>query len=162
MNALDVKSKEEWEALMKEIAEKTRLTVTLGDGKGSHILTTDSWTRCSLCARIREKKEAITFICSQTNTAMIEEAKRVKGPVVDFCDAGLIRMAVPIFRDGEVIGQLTACGAVVPDEEVDAFLVAQQAGITEEEAEVLAGEAPVVSMEEIQKLADECFAEFNP
>jgi len=161
MNVLDLKSKEEWEAILHRIAQKTKMTVTLTDDKGTHILSTQG-TRCPLCSKIREKKEALTFICSQCNTAMLEEAKQTLEPVVDFCDAGLARMVVPILRDGVLIGQLTACGGAVRDEEIDLFLVAQQVGISEEEAQALAETTPAVSTEEVAQIAEESFARLNP
>jgi len=161
MNVLELKSKEEWESLLNELARETRMTVTLTDERGGHILSTEG-TRCDLCARIREKPEALTFICSQCNTAMLEEAREVQGPLVDFCDAGLVRMVVPIIRDGRLIGQVTACGGVAKGEEVDSFLVARQVGIPEEEVEALAGTLPVVSVVAIQKMARRSFDRLNP
>jgi ligand-binding sensor protein len=161
MDVLDLKSKEDWQAVLHEIADKTKMTVTLTDDKGNHILHTQG-TRCPLCSKIREKKEALTFICSQCNTAMLEEAKQILEPVVDFCDAGLTRMVVPIVRDGVLIGQLTACGGAAKDEEIDLFLVAQQVGITEEEVQSLADTTPAVSTEEVKKVANMSFADLNP
>jgi ligand-binding sensor protein len=93
---------------------------------------------------------------------MLEEAKRLLRPIVDYCDAGLSRMVVPIVRDGRLIGQLTACGGAPEAEEMDLFLIAKQAGITEAEAEALAAYTPVVSEDEVRTIASKTFAELNP
>ncbi len=70
---------------------------------------------------------------------MLEEAKRVLRPIIDYCDAGLSRMVVPIVRDGKLIGQLTACGGALEDEDINLFLIAKQLEITEDEVENLGG-----------------------
>jgi len=160
MNVLELKRREEWETILRGIAKKTRMTVTLTDENGGHILHTQG-TRCPLCSRIREKKEALTFICSQCNTAMLEEAKQLLEPVIDFCDAGLTRMVVPIVRRGELIGQITACGGAAQGEEIDLYLVARQVGISEEEAETLAASTPAVSTDEVKKVANQSFSDLN-
>jgi len=160
MDVLERKTREEWQAVLDRIAEKTRMTVTLTDDKGGHIISTQG-TRCQLCSRIRDRKESLTFICSQCNTAMLEDARESLEPVIDFCDAGLIRMVVPILRDGVLIGQLTACGGAVEDEEIDLFLVSQQTGISEEEAESLARTTPAVSREHVEEIARVSFRELN-
>ena len=108
MDVLDLKTKEEWQGILDRIAGETKMTVTLTDDKGGHVLSTEG-TRCQLCSKIRDKKESLTFICSQCNTAMLEDVKETGEPVIDFCDAGLIRMAVPVLKDGVLVGQLTAC-----------------------------------------------------
>ena len=161
MNVLELESKEHWEEVLHRVARETKMTVTLTDEKGNHILHTQG-TRCPLCAKIRKSEESLTFICSQCNTVMLEEAKRVLRPIVDYCDAGLSRMVVPIVRDGRLIGQLTACGGAPEAEEMDLFLIAKQVGITETEVEALAASTPVVSEDEVRTIASKTFAELNP
>ncbi len=162
MTPFDLKSREEWTAIVGRVYEATRMTATLTDEKGKHILG-EQGERYPLCRKIRENETSLTFICSQTNMAMLEEVKQAGKPVIDECEAGLIRMVVPIFRDGVLIGQLTACGlAAKGDDELDPFLIAKQVGISEEEVEELATHTPAVSKEEIEAIADRFFAELNP
>ncbi len=75
MNLLELKSKEEWEEFLHRVARETKMSVTLTDEKGKHILHTQG-QRCPLCVRIRKRKESLSFIWCQCNTAMLEEAKR--------------------------------------------------------------------------------------
>ncbi len=162
MTPFDLKSQEEWTGIVARVAEETKMTATLTDDKGNHILD-EKGERYPLCLKIRAKKESLTFICSQVNVAMLEEVKRSLKPVIDECDAGLIRMVVPISRDGVLIGQLTACGRVSKEEEeIDPFLIAKQVGVSESEVEYLATLTPAVSKEEIETIADRLFAELNP
>ena len=162
MTPFDLKSREEWLDVVARAYEETGMTATLTDDKGKHILD-EQGERYPLCRKIRENETSLTFICSQTNTAMLEEVKQTGKPVIDECEAGLIRMVVPIFRDGVLIGQLTACGlAAKGEDEVDPFLIAKQAGISEEEVAELAAHTPAVAKEEIEAIADRFFAELNP
>ena len=160
MDLFELKSRDEWEEILCRIAADTRMKVALTDEKGSLILKTTG-ERCPLCIKIREKKESLTYICSQCNTAMLEEARQELRPVIDFCDAGLSRMAIPVVRDRMLIGQVTACGGAPEEEEVNIFLVSKQVGITEKEVEELAASTPVVSEDAIETIASRTFAELN-
>ncbi len=160
MKLFERMSKEEWNEILQRVAEDTRMTVGLTDENGNLVLQTQG-ERCALCTKIRERKESLTFICSQCNTAMLEEAKQALKPVLDSCDAGLTRMVVPILNEGVLIGQLTACGGAPEKEEIDLFLIARQVGTTEDEVAVLATRIPVVSTDEIETIANRTFAEVN-
>ena len=161
MTPFDLKSQEEWTGILARVAEATKMTATLTDDKGNHILD-EKGERYPLCRKIRENDASRTFICSQTNMAMLEDVKQARKPVIDECEAGLVRMVVPIFRDDVLIGQLTACGLVSKEEEeIDPFLIAKQVGVSESEVEDLATLTPAVSKEEIETIADRLFAELN-
>jgi ligand-binding sensor protein len=162
MNPLDLMSQEEWAGTLARVAGETKMTATLTDDKGNHILE-EQGQRYPLCLKIREKEASRTFICSQTNVAMLEEAKRTQKPLIDECEAGLVRMVVPICREGVLIGQVTACGlAAEEEEEIDPFLIAKQVGLSEGEVEDLATLTPAVSKADVERIADRLHAELNP
>ena len=160
MDLLKQQSREEWEELLGQIARETSMTVALTDDRGNLVLQTKG-ERCPLCTKIRENKESLTFICSQCNATMLKEAKESLAPVVDGCDAGLSRMAVPIIRDGTLIGQITACGGTVEEDDINLFLIAKQVGISQGEVETLATLTPRVCEEEIETIAKRTFSEIN-
>lgn len=161
MTPLDLKNRKEWAGILARVAEATKMTATLTDDQGNHILE-EQGQRYPLCLKIREKEASRTFICSQTNVAMLEEAKRALEPVIDECEAGLVRMVVPICRDGVLIGQLTACGlASKEEEEIDPFLIAKQVGVSEGEVEDLATLTPAVSKADIRRIAAQLHDELN-
>ena len=161
MNPLGLMSEKEWIELLDRIALETRMSVTLTDDKGYHLLHAHG-ERCPLCLKIREREDSLTFICSQCNTAMLEEARQTLKPIIDYCDAGLSRMVVPIVRDGVLIGQVTACGGTPDEEEIDLFLIAKQVGISEEEVQVLAASTPVVYEDKVKAIAGRTFTELSP
>jgi ligand-binding sensor protein len=114
-----------------------------------------------LCAAVRENEKALTFICSQTNTAMLAVIRKTLRPAVDLCEAGLIRVVVPIVKDGSLIGQVTACGLASDEEETNSFLVSKELGISEEEATELAQTTPLGSEEELQEICARLFDELT-
>lgn len=161
MNLLDLKSQGEWEGTLVRVAEETKMAATLTDDRGNLILE-EQGKRYPLCIKIREKDASRTFICSQTSAAMLEEAKRSLKPVIDECEAGLVRMVVPICRDGVLIGQVTACGLVAKEGvEIDPFLIAKQVGVSEGEVEDWATLTPAVSKADIQRIAARLHVELN-
>ena len=162
MTPLELMSREDWTGMLARIAEETSMTATLTDDKGNHILE-EQGQRYPLCLKIREQEASRTFICSQTNVAMLEEVKRTKRPLIHECEAGLVRMVVPVCREGVLIGQVTACGlATEEEEEIDPFLIAKQVGLSEGEVEDLATLTPAISKADVGRIADRLHAELNP
>ncbi len=157
---LGFRRKEEWIELLDRIALETKMAVTLTDDKGYHILHAQE-ERCPLCLRIREQDDSLAYICSRCNTAMLEEARQSLRPIIDYCDAGLSRMVVPIVRDQLLIGQVTACGGNSEKEEINLFLIAKQVGISEQEVEALASATPMVYEDKIEAAARRIFSGLN-
>ncbi len=157
MNPLELRPKDQWEKILKRFARDTKMTACLTDDTGAQLLCAGD--RYPLCAAVREKAGALMSICSQVNTAMLAVIKRSLEPELDFCDAGLIRVVVPIVKDGQLIGQITACGLASEHEELDSFLLSKEVGITEDEALELVKAAPFGSDEELEKLCARLFEE---
>jgi ligand-binding sensor protein len=160
MTPLDLKTKEEWEQILARFSGQIEMTACLTDDTGTRPLCHGD--RYPLCASIKDNQQAVTFICSQTNTAMLAVVKRTLAPEIDLCEAGLIRVVVPVVREGELVGQVFACGLAPTDEEFDPFLVARQLGVPEERVVELARSTPARSEEELRPLVDHLFNELNP
>ncbi len=159
MTPLDVKSKEEWEKILDGFAQETKMTACLMNKDGGPLFCRVD--RYPLCAAVRENPQATTSICSQTNMAMLAVVGKTGKPEVDLCEAGLLRVVVPILHDGEMIGQITACGVAAEDEEVDTFRVSKELDISEEKAEELLKSTPMGNEEELQEMADRLFDRLN-
>ncbi len=149
MDPLELKSKETWEEILDRFARQTNMTACLTDDTGKQLLCARD--RYPLCVAVREKPDALMSICSQSNTAMLAVLKKTLQPEVDLCEAGLIRVVIPIVGNGALIGQITACGLASKDEELDSFLVSKEAGITEEKVLELAKETPFGSEEVLER-----------
>jgi ligand-binding sensor protein len=160
MTALDLSNNEQWDPILEEFARETRMTACLSDETGSHPRCCSE--RYPLCAAIRENQTATTFICSFANTAMMAVVKKTGRPEIDICEAGLIRIVVPIIRNGRFAGQVFACGLASEEEELNSFLVARHLNIREEEVVELAKSTPFGSIERLKLLADRLFHVLNP
>jgi ligand-binding sensor protein len=159
MKLTDMKSIEEWKSILDRFSEEVRMTACLMDDAGTPLHC--SMDRYPLCAKVRGNEEASAYICSQTNAAMLAVVKKTLRPEIDACEVGLLRVVVPVLRDGEVVGQIAACGVASRDDGVDSFVAAKLLGITEEEVEELALTTPFGLQDDLLRLAEELFEEIN-
>jgi ligand-binding sensor protein len=159
MTPLDLKSEDEWKEILDRFSTEVNMTACLTDDVGKQLFC--SGDRFPLCASVRDDKDALTFICAQTNTAMLAVVKKRLQPEVDCCEAGLLRLVVPIVQNNELIGQVTACGLATEDDETDTFLVAKQLGIPEAEVAELAKSTPAGSEEKLKQSGARLFEELQ-
>jgi ligand-binding sensor protein len=80
-------------------------------------------------------------------------AMRSKQPVIEECDAGMLKLIVPIFSNDEYVGAVGACGFLLDDGEVDSFLVNKMTDISEEKVERLAEGINSITTEKAEILA---------
>ena len=160
MTPYDLMSKTEWDELLGQFARDIRMSACLADAAGTALQCQAD--RYPLCAAIRESEAATAFVCSQASAAMTAVVRKTLQPEIDICDIGLVRVVVPLVREGGVIGQVTACGLASRDEELDPYPVAKQLGITEEQVLELARLTPEGSTAEVEPVVDRLFARLNP
>ena len=70
------------------------------------------------------------------------------------CDAGLVKVVVPIFVDGEFLGVASGCGLLLSNSEVDTFLINKTTGIDVGEIENLSNEIKIISDDKIELLIE--------
>ena len=159
MTPLDLKTKEEWEKIVKRFSQDVNMTACLTDKAGVPFFC--RLDRYPLCMAVRDNQEATTFICGQANIAMLAVVEKSLRPEVDYCDAGLLRIVIPIVHEGTLIGMVVACGLASDDEEVNLFLIAKQLGISENQANELSLPTPIGSEKELLRLGGELFEKIN-
>lgn len=159
MTPLDMMSKDEWDEILEEFARKTQMVACLGDPKGSVIQCRSD--RTPLCLAIRSNQETLTYICGQASTSMGAVITKTLKPELDYCQAGLMRIAVPIVREGSMIGQVFACGLASEEEEIDISLLAKQLQVTENEVREMVKSIPVGTEEAVEREAAESFDKIN-
>jgi hypothetical protein len=64
-----------------------------------------------------------------------------------------MKLAVPIFVDGQFLGVAGGCGHILENGEVDTFMVNKTIGIDEGKLNDLSVDIPVMKMEKAQELA---------
>ncbi|SHK43776.1 Ligand-binding sensor domain-containing protein [Desulfatibacillum alkenivorans DSM 16219] len=154
MTLTDVMSVEEWEALVREIQDKYGLDCSVSDPEGGHVTHAGKWCN-DLCPEIKKCPEALGSICATAAQSFTAQAKQTRRSVVSECDAGMVKISVPIFSGDEFLGTIGGCGALFEDGEVEDFLVQKTTGMEEDKIEELI--SSVKTMPESK--AEEC-AEF--
>ena len=86
MDLFDVKPKKEWKQLLDEIHSDLGMPACIVDEKNKIVII--SGERNLLCEGIREKKEALNFICSQTQQFMASETSKSKKQIKVVIDKG--------------------------------------------------------------------------
>jgi ligand-binding sensor protein len=155
-----MEDKMELQKILEDFAREVQMTACMTDETGADPKC--CFDRYPLCAVIRKNQTAATFICSQTNTAMLAVVRKTRKPEIDICEAGMIRIVVPILRNGELKGQVFACGLAAEDEELNSFLIAKQLNLTEQGVLELAESTPFGSIEKLRQPVDRLFRILNP
>ncbi len=106
-----------------------------------------------LCPAIKATDKGQSFICAVAHMNLANQAKDEKRPVIEACDAGLMKIVVPIFVDGDYIGAIGACGLLPAGGEVDAFLVNKMTDIDEANIEALCDDLAVIETNSAEEVA---------
>lgn len=152
MELIDICPLEKWQALEDEIRARTGLNASIYDIKGYRIIPKEEFPN-RLCPEIKANSKGQSFICATAHMNIAILAKESKDPVIEECDAGLIKLVVPILVGDEFVGSASGCGMLLDDGEVDTFLVNKITEMEEEHLEQLASDVPVISMEKAQEIS---------
>lgn len=151
MKLVDIAPLEKWLELEKKINERSGLNASVFDVAGVRITEFKRWAN-KLCPVIKADEKGQNYICAVAHQNIAAQAERTQQPVISECDAGLMKMVVPIFVDGEFLGVAGGCGYILGDGEVDLFMVNKTIGIAKDELEDLSADVPVMTMEEAEAL----------
>jgi ligand-binding sensor protein len=143
---------EKWTELEKDIHQKSGLDVNVFDTKGYRISEFKNWAN-RLCPEIKATDKGQSFICAPAHMNIATLAMRSKQPVIEECDAGMLKLVVPIFSNDEYVGAVGACGFLLGDGEVDSFLVNKMTDISEDKVERLAKGINIITTENAEILA---------
>jgi ligand-binding sensor protein len=153
MELTDVLDKESWKELEQEIYDRSGMRPRIYDINGMGI-TGDGVFGNKLCAEIQSIPKAQTFICAVAHNNLAMIAKNTRNPVIEECDAGMIKIVVPIFVSDEFVGAAGGCGKVLEDGEVDTFMVNRASEIPEERVEELTTTVGITNQADMEALAD--------
>lgn len=84
-----------------------------------------------LCPKIKANTGALAAMCAPGNQNFMARAKQTRTAVIGERDAGLIKIAVPIFAGDAFLGTAGGCGLLPEGSEVDTFMVHKAAGMPE-------------------------------
>ncbi len=144
---------EKWIALEKNIHQRSGLDSNVFNIQGYRITGYKQWAN-RLCPVVKDSDKGQSFICAVAHMNIAAQAQREKKAVIEACDAGLVKVVVPIFFGDEFMGTVGACGLLTDDGEVDGFMINRTIGIAENEIEQLSGDIGVISMTALTALTE--------
>ena len=152
MELTDVISKEEWEAFEKELFDRFHINCAVYNVEGIGVTGKPNWCN-KLCPEIKANKDSLAAICAPGNQNFMAQAKQSQKAVIGECDAGLLKIAVPIFKDNEFLGTAGGCGLLPVGGEIETFMIEKTAGLSEDEIAVLSEEMGTMSEETANEMA---------
>ena len=153
MTLTDICSLEEWKAFEIQIHETFGIDANVFNPDGIRITDHKAWVN-RLCPAIKANPKGQAFICAVAHMNIAAEARQKKIPVIEECDAGLLKLVVPLFVEDEYIGAVGACGLLLDDGEVDAFLIEKITEMPESEIEILSDGIQSISREKAHALIE--------
>jgi len=153
MELTDILSKEEWAAFEKELFERFQINCTVYDTTGTGVTGKPNWCN-RLCPQIKANKDSLAAICAPGNQYFMAQAKQTREVVIDECDAGMIKIAVPIFSDGEFMGTAGGCGLLPEGGELETFIIEKTAGLSEADIEELSQGLGTMTLDRAREMAD--------
>ena len=151
MELTDLLSVEEWMHLEEDIHARFGLDSNVFNTDGIRITPYKSWVN-RLCPEIKATDKGQSFICAVAHMNLAAMARNSRQAVVEECDAGIVKIVVPVFVADSFVGAVGACGKCLDEGEVDAFLVNKLTEIDEEKVESLAQDIEHISPETITQL----------
>ena len=152
MELTDLLPLEKWAELEKEIHARSGLESNVFNSDGIRITDNKVWVN-RLCPSIKATDKGQAFICAVAHMNLANQARDTKSPVIEECDAGLMKIVVPIIVDGTFIGAVGACGLLPAGGEVDSFLVNKITDIEEEKIEALCEDLAVIEINSAEEVA---------
>lgn len=144
----DLMPLDQWVALEKEICRDFDIDANVFNTDGIRITNHKEWKN-ELCPAIKATDKGQSFICAVAHMNLAILSQRTRQPVVEECDAGLLKMVVPIFVDDTFLGAVCGCGTLAEGGEADSFLINKTTEIDADEVERLADGIRQISQDEI-------------
>lgn len=152
MELTDLLPLEKWAELENEIHARSGLESNIFNTDGIRITDNKVWVN-RLCPAIKATDKGQAFICAVAHMNLANQARDTKSPVIEECDAGLMKIVVPIIMDGTFIGAVGACGLLPAGGEVDSYLVNKITDIDEEKIEALCEDLAVIEINSAEEVA---------
>ena len=149
MQLTDIAPLKKWIELEQKINERSGLNASVFDVDGVRITNFKKWAN-KLCPVIKADEKGQNYICALAHQNIAARAKRSRKPVVAECDAGLMKLVVPIFLNGDFLGVAGGCGYIAGNGEVDMFMISKTTGIPEEKLMNLSDDIPVMTPQQAE------------
>jgi ligand-binding sensor protein len=152
MKLIDIYPNEKWMAFEKDIHEKSGMDANVFNREGIRITEYKKWAN-RLCPAVKAIDKGQSYICAVAHMNIATQAMHTRMPAIEECDAGLIKLVVPIFIGDEFVGAVGACGLLPEDGEVDAFLINKTTDMNEDVIQDLSAGIGTISRQKAEALA---------
>ena len=149
MQLTDIAPLKIWIELEQKINARSGLNASVFDVDGVRITDFKRWAN-KLRPVIKADEKGQDYICAVAHQNIAAQSQRYRKAVVAECDAGLMKLVVPIFLNGEFLGVAGGCGYIAEDGEVDMFMISKTTGIPEEKLKDLSDDIPVMTSEQAE------------
>ncbi len=153
MKLTDIYPIEKWMAFEKSIHDKSGMDANVFNPQGIRITEYKEWVN-RLCPAIKAINKGQSYICAVAHMNIAAQAMQTRLPAIEECDAGLIKLVVPIFIGDEFAGAVGACGLLSEDGEVDAFLINKTTDMNEDIIQNLSEGMGTISRQKAEALAE--------
>jgi ligand-binding sensor protein len=151
MKLTDLLPIEKWKELEKKLTERFGLDANVFNIDGIRITDYKKWAN-KLCPAIKATDKGQSYICAVAHMNLAAQAKQTRKSLIEECDAGLVKIIVPVFVNDVFLGAIGACGLLLDEGEVDPFLVNMTTGIDEKEIERLSDNITSISTATAQSI----------
>jgi len=151
MQLTDLMPVEDWIEIEKEVRRRSGLDASVFDINGYRISGYKEWAN-RLCPAIKANDKGQSFICAVAHMNVASQARQTGNPVIESCDAGLVKACAPIIVEGEYVGALCGCGMTLEDDAVETFLINKITGIDEATLEDLSSDVRPIRSETLEAL----------
>jgi len=148
MKLTDFQPTEKWVELQEELHKRYALNADIMDHDGKRLVE-NTWGN-DLCKAIRGDKKGFGAICAPAGQ-MFLQLMREGEPFAEECDGGMMRIGVPVMKDGEFLGAVGGCGVYDEDGEVDEFTIDMMSDL---DADAIADMAQTVKSVSADKVAE--------
>lgn len=151
MKLTDLLPIEKWKAFEEEITGRFGLDANIFNIDGIRITDYKHWAN-RLCPAIKSTDKGQSYICAVAHMNLAVQGKQTGKSLVEECDAGLVKIIVPVIVKDEFIGAFGACGLLLDNGEVDPFLINMTTGIDEKEIERLSEDIGSISYDKAKSI----------
>jgi len=152
MELTEYMSVEKWVELQDELHERFQLNADVM-GKDGKRLSGNTWGN-DLCREIRGDAKGFGSICAPAGQLFLKMMQDSAEPFSEECDAGMMRISVPIVKDGEFLGAVGGCGLIPEDGEIDEFTVDMMSDLDAERITHMAAKVSVASEARVKEIQD--------
>ena len=147
MELTDIAPLETWRDLEQRINKCSGLNASVFNVDGLRITDFVKWAN-SLCPEIKGTEKGQSYICSVAHQNLAAQAAKTRKSVIESCDAGMLKLVVPIFVNGDFLGVAGGCGCLELKEGIDTFMINKTTGINEEKLVRLSKDIPFMTRDE--------------